>query len=101
MLRLRAIAERQSLVEELHDELEALLLGRNGNAEEADESDIIAFHAHVQREKPEEPEQMQSNTHDEAWQQSLLALPAELEKTRGSLNGGLTRLERLLETNFL
>jgi hypothetical protein len=103
MLRLRAIAERQTLVEELYDDLEALLLGRHGNAEEEDLSEIITFQSTAQEQKQEEANELQQTaaSGDQAWKQSLLALLAELEKTRVSLHGGLTRLERLIEKNSL
>jgi hypothetical protein len=97
MLRLRAMAERQTLVEELYDELEIILLGKHGNAEEEDQPDIITF----QQESPDEAERPQSKATDQAWRKSLIGLLGELEKTRHALHGGLTKLERLVEKNCL
>jgi hypothetical protein len=97
MLRLRAVTDRQALIEEIYTELEAILLKKGEGSDDEEDARIIAF--------PSSPggTSLDSESSELARkrgkQDSLSELLAELERTQKLLKRGLSRLSRIVDSN--
>lgn len=92
MLRFKALDDRQVLIEEIYDELEAILLGRGGNAEEEefDEDssyvEYLAQNLSIMSTDPNTLTEKQKKRYFNKLLDELLAKKAALEKALGRLD---------------
>ena len=92
MLRFKALDDRQVLIEEIYDELEAILLGREGNAEEEefDEDssyvEYLAQNLSIMSTDPNTLTEKQKKRYFNKLLDELLAKKAALEKALGRLD---------------
>jgi hypothetical protein len=103
MLRVKAVTERQVLIEEIYDELEGLLLGAHGASpgedeeeEEEDGCDIIEF-PKTRQEGSESQTGATKRSPSPRTKNNFSNLLADLLKTQKMLQRGLDRLGKLLE----
>lgn len=93
MLRFKALDDRQVLIEEIYDELEAILLGREGNAEEEDLGEdadsyleSLAQNISIMSTDPATLTDRQKKRYFNKLLDELLAKKALLEKALGRLD---------------
>lgn len=107
MLKFKAVEDRQNIIEDIFAELEALLMGKNGNAEEEDILENSTQHSIINFSKTEsgivdtvkDPTGKIASPSDPNYQ--YYALIQELLNKKSLLQGALKRIDTLVEVNTM
>ncbi|OHT00680.1 hypothetical protein TRFO_32594 [Tritrichomonas foetus] len=112
MLKYKTLEDRQILIEEIYAELEALLLKREGNAQE-EEEEITEIHQNVEEEEDFDEETLErirtqeadtmnpSEMTDKQKKKYFADLLAELEAKKLLLGQSLSEIRQIIKDNCM